>query len=89
MPPISEMSNKQLMLLRSLVPAAGSHRPFTRTQIHVAAGMVAIQLGITANEGVDRLRAHAYACGRPLSSMAADIIGRRMTLSDKDDASRE
>jgi hypothetical protein len=63
--------------------------PFTRTQIHVAAGMVAIQLGITADEGVDRLRAHAYACGQPLSSVAADIIARRMTLSDKDDVSRE
>lgn len=63
--------------------------PFTRTQIHVAAGMVAVQLGITADEGVDRLRAHAYACARPVSSVAADIIARRMTLSDQDDVSKE
>lgn len=63
--------------------------PFTRTQIHVAAGMVAIQLGVTADEGLDRLRAHAYACGQPVSSMAADITARRTTLSDLDDASRE
>ncbi len=56
--------------------------PFTRTQIHVAGGMVAIQLGVTADEGVDRIRAHAYACARPVSSVAADIIARRMTLSD-------
>jgi hypothetical protein len=63
--------------------------PFTRTQIHVAGGMVAIQLGVTAEEGVDRIRAHAYACARPVSSVAADIIARRMTLSDQNDVSRE
>jgi hypothetical protein len=63
--------------------------PFTRTQVHVAAGMVSIQLGVSTDEAVDRLRAHAYASARPLSSVAADIIARRMTLSDQDDLSRE
>jgi hypothetical protein len=53
---------------------------FTRTQIHVAGGMVAIQLGINPDEGVDRLRAHSYASGRRLSSVASDIIARRLTL---------
>jgi hypothetical protein len=61
--------------------------PFTRTQVHVAAGMAAIQLGISADEGVDRLRAYAYAYARPLSSVAADIIARRLRLSDQDDVS--
>jgi hypothetical protein len=56
--------------------------PFTRTQIHVAGGMVAVQLGVQAGEGVDRLRAFAYACGRPVSSVAADVIARRLTLRD-------
>jgi GAF domain-containing protein len=53
---------------------------FTRTQVHVAAGMVAEQLGISATQGIDRLRAHSYAHGRTLSSVAADIIARRFTL---------
>ncbi|WP_006242339.1 ANTAR domain-containing protein [Mycolicibacterium tusciae] len=61
--------------------------PFTRTQVHVAAGMVAVQLGISSDEAVDRLRAHAYAYARRLSSVAADIIARRLTLSDQDDMS--
>ena len=61
--------------------------PFTRTHVHVAAGMVSIQLGISADEGLDRLRAHAYARARPLSSVAADVIARRLRLSDQDDAS--
>jgi hypothetical protein len=59
--------------------------PFTRTQIHVAGGMVAVQLRVRAEEGVDRLRAFAYACRRPVSSVAADIIARRLTLRDQDD----
>lgn len=58
--------------------------PFNRTQIHVAGGMVAVQLGVQADEGVDRLRAFAYARGRPVSSVAADIIARRLTLRHQD-----
>jgi hypothetical protein len=54
--------------------------PFTRTQIHIAGGMVAIQLGVDPDEGVDRLRAYAYACSRRISSVAADIIARRLAL---------
>jgi hypothetical protein len=58
--------------------------PFTRTQIHVAGGMVAVQLRVRAEEGVDRLRAFAYACGRSVSAVAADVIARRLTLRDQD-----
>jgi hypothetical protein len=49
-------------------------------QIHVAGGMVAIQLDVNADEGVDRLRAYSYASGRRLTSVAADSIARRLTL---------
>ncbi|WP_457142262.1 ANTAR domain-containing protein [Mycobacterium sp. URHB0021] len=59
--------------------------PFTRTQIHVAAGMVAIDLRVNPDEAVDRLRAYSYACGRRVSSVAADIIARRLTLHDEPD----
>jgi hypothetical protein len=59
--------------------------PFTRTQIHVAGGIVAVQLGVDAGEGVDRLRAYSFACSRPISAVAADIIARRLTLADQPD----
>ena len=55
---------------------------FTRLQVHIAGGMVAIQLAINADEAIDRLRAYSYARGRPISSVAADIIARRLTLRD-------
>jgi len=54
--------------------------PFTRSQIHVAAGMVAQQLKASSAEGVDRLRAYSHACGRSISSVAADIVARRLSL---------
>lgn len=63
----------------------GPPNPFTRTQIHIAAGMVAIQLGVHPDEGVDRLRAYSYACGRRISAVAGDIIARRLTLRDQRD----
>ena len=62
------------------VAPGDSANPYTRTQIHVAGGMLAIQLDINADEGVDRLRAYSYASGRRLSAVAADIIARRLTL---------
>jgi hypothetical protein len=59
--------------------------PFTRSQIHVAAGMLANRLRVHPNEAVDRLRAHSYASGRRISSVAADIIACRLTLHDHTD----
>ncbi|WNG88069.1 ANTAR domain-containing protein [Mycobacterium sp. ITM-2016-00317] len=61
----------------------GIGEPFTRTQIHVAAGMLAIQLNTEPDEALDRLRAYAYAYGRRISSVAADIIAHRLTLHDQ------
>jgi hypothetical protein len=54
--------------------------PFTDTQIHVASGMVAIQMGIKGDDAIDLIRAHSYARSRRVSSVAADIIARRLTL---------
>ncbi len=59
-----------------------SAEAFARTQIHIAGGMVAVQLAVNADEAIDRLRAYSYACGRSISSVAADIIARRLTMRD-------
>jgi hypothetical protein len=66
--------------------AGEAENPFSRRQIHLAGGLVAVQLGVAPNEAVDRLRAYSYACGRPISSVAADIIARRLTLHDQRDS---
>jgi hypothetical protein len=57
---------------------------FTRTQVHVAAGMVAVQLRVSTHDGMTRLRAHAYAEGRSVIAVAADVVSRRLTFRDED-----
>lgn len=49
-------------------------------QIHQASGMVSVQLGVSVAEALARLRGHAFATGRPLADVAADIVERRFRL---------
>jgi hypothetical protein len=59
--------------------------PFTRSQVYVAAGMVAVQLAVSAEEALDRLRAYSYARGLSVTAVAADIVARRLSLRDQRD----
>ena len=56
---------------------AGVHE---RSRLHRAAGMVAERASIPIVEAMVRLRAHAYATGRPLGDIARDICDRRLVL---------
>lgn len=49
-------------------------------EVYQAQGMVQMQLGVSLQEAMARLRAHAYAQGRPLSEVAADVVARRLVL---------
>lgn len=59
--------------------------PFTRSQVYVAAGMVAVQLAISTHDGLDRLRAYAYAQQRSIIAVAADVVARRLSFRDLND----
>lgn len=61
--------------------------PFTRSAVHIAAGITAIQLNTSPNVGLELLRAYAYAQQLPTSAVASDIIGRRLSLRDSGDGS--
>ena len=54
-----------------------------RAELFQAQGMVMVQLGVTINAAMARLRAHAYAQGRPLGEIAHDVVERRLRL-DRD-----
>ena len=69
--------------------AGGPIDPFTRSQVYVAAGMVAVQLAVTPEEGLDRLRAYAYSRGRPISEVSTEIVGRRLSLRDQRDTAKD
>jgi len=66
-------------------PAPGRAPPATyRAQVHQATGMISAQLGVSVAEALVRLRAHAYADGRLIAQVAADVVARRLRL-DQDD----
>lgn len=63
---------------------------FTRSEVYVAAGMVSVQLEVSAEEGLERLRAHAYSAGRSIVEIAADVVARRLSLqSERDEENDE
>jgi hypothetical protein len=64
-------------------------RSFSRVGVYMAAGMVAVQLGVTADEGLDRLRAYTYSNGRSINAVAADIVARRLSLRGMRDGSKD
>jgi hypothetical protein len=43
--------------------------------------MISVQLDVSLAEASVRLRAHAYADGRPLAEVARDVVERRLCLS--------
>jgi GAF domain len=49
-------------------------------EVHQATGMLSVQLAISISEALARLRAHAFADGRPISQVASDIVTRRLRL---------
>lgn len=53
-----------------------------RAEIYQASGMIAIQLQIPATEALLRIRAYAFAHDQTLSTVAADIVARRLRLDD-------
>ncbi len=53
---------------------------FYRSEIYQAAGMVMVQLGVSIEVAMVRLRSHAYATGRPTGDVARDVVLRRLRL---------
>ncbi|WP_433790801.1 hypothetical protein [Actinoplanes sp. CA-252034] len=47
--------------------------------------MISVQLGVTVEVALVRLRAHAYAAGRDLDEVAGDVLARRLRFNDLDD----
>jgi hypothetical protein len=54
-------------------------------QVHQATGMVQVQLGVPTDQAFLMLRARAFADGRALSDVAADVVARRLRFSPEDD----
>lgn len=75
-------------LLRRVVLSAertdGPEAPagdYTRREVHQATGMVLSQLEISADDALMVLRGHAFATGRPVRDVAADVIARTLSFT--------
>ena len=53
-------------------------------QVHQATGMVTAQTGVTVDQAFLMLRARAFADGRPLAELAADVVARRVRFDTED-----
>ena len=58
---------------------------FSRSQVYLASGMAAVQLGIPAGEALDRLRAYSYQHSRSIKDVSDDVVARRLNLRDEAD----
>lgn len=50
--------------------------------VHQAAGMVSVQLGVSVDDALVRLRAHAFSTDRLVTDIAQEIVARRLHLDD-------
>jgi GAF domain-containing protein len=56
-----------------------------RLEVHQATGMVREQLAVPIEEAFVRLRARAFASGRPVADVARDVLTGRMTFTLEDE----
>lgn len=70
-------SRADSLLLAEMLVDGQSHR----AEVHQASGMLSVQLGVSVNEALLRLRAHAFATDRPIEEVAADVVARRLRLT--------
>jgi hypothetical protein len=82
------------IVLDALVPAGDPPPPELpllgatdrRSQIYQAQGMVMVELGISLEEALARMRAQAYASDQDLADLAADILAGRTRVVHLDGA---
>jgi hypothetical protein len=58
-------------------PVPRGRHVWARADINAAIGMIAVRVGVPAEDASAWLRAHAYAQSRSVSSLAGDIVERR------------
>jgi GAF domain-containing protein len=65
-----------------VTPEAGFGPSSWGWQVHQATGMVAAQLDLPVADALARLRAHAFATGRTVKDVSADVVARRLRFEE-------
>jgi GAF domain-containing protein len=64
------------------MPDGFDEAPGYRAEVFQAQGMVMMQLGVSLAEALLRMRAYAYAEGRPLADVARDVVARTLRFDE-------
>ncbi|GLZ32044.1 GAF domain-containing protein [Lentzea sp. NBRC 105346] len=54
--------------------------PFRHAEVYQATGMLSVQMGVSVDEALVRLRADAFAQDQPVVEVARDVVARRVRL---------
>ena len=57
----------------------------SRAEVYQATGMISVQLGVSLEEALARLRAHAFAASTPLDDIAGDVVSRLLRFDPDPD----
>jgi hypothetical protein len=69
---------------RSEYADGGNVRSSYLLTVHQASGMIQVQLGVSIQEALSRLRATAYAQERPINEVAQDVVERKLRFRKGD-----
>ncbi|MGW2254811.1 ANTAR domain-containing protein [Kitasatospora sp. NPDC001660] len=58
--------------------------PLNGVEVDQAVGMITVQLGVSADEALDRLRAHAFTQDREIDEVAHEVVERRLRFTEED-----
>ncbi len=84
---LADMATQVLLALQAGAPADVLHEvlanePSHWAEVHQATGMISVQLGVSLDEAFVRVRAHAFAEGLPLRTVACNIVTRRQRFQE-------
>jgi len=60
------------------------HAGFSRREVHQATGMIIAQMRVNPEDALLLLRAHAFAAGRSVREVAADVVARKISFAPDD-----
>jgi hypothetical protein len=58
---------------------------YSRREVHQATGMIAAQMGLAPDDALLVLRGHAFATGRAVRDIAADVVARKLDFAQPPD----
>jgi hypothetical protein len=78
---LADVARQLILDAAAGVSGLAEYRPLaglsdSRAEVYQAIGMVSVQLDVSLEDAFVRLRAHAFAEGRPLSEVADDVVIR-------------